>query len=73
MESNANITFCAGQKNKVSDLKERIEAKLITRGISNPSAANDEQLYQATVGAIKDLMIEYRTDFKKRKKEDGIT
>ena len=71
MESNANITFCAGQKNKVSDLKERIEAKLITRGISNPSAANDEQLYQATVGAIKDLMIEYRTDFKKRKKATG--
>ena len=71
MESNAKITSLAGQKNKINDLKERIEAKLITRGISNPSTATDEQLYQAIVGTVKEMMIDYRTEFKKRKKAAG--
>ncbi len=48
------------------ELKEKIESKLITRGIYNPSKATDEQLYQAIVGTIKDKMLEYREDFKKR-------
>ncbi|MBQ1261083.1 MAG: glycogen/starch/alpha-glucan phosphorylase, partial [Clostridia bacterium] len=57
-----------GQKDKItkSELRERIEGKLITRGICDPSLATDEQLYQATVQAIKDIMLEYREDFKKR-------
>ena len=57
-----------GKKNKISkqELKEKIEAKLITRGIYNPSSATEEQLYQAIVGALKDIMLEYREDFKKR-------
>ena len=66
MKSNAKTNL--GQKNKITNLRERLEAKLLTRGISNPSAATDEQLYQATVTVIKEIMIEYRTEFKKRKK-----
>ena len=68
MESNAKTTPVAGQKNKITDLRERLEAKLVTRGISNPSSATDEQLYQATVAVIKEIMIDYRAEFKKRKK-----
>ena len=58
----------SGVKNKITkqELKEKIEAKLITRGIYNPDSATDEQLYQAIVGALKDIMIDYREDFKKR-------
>ncbi len=61
-------TLTSSEKEKITkqQLKERIEAKLITRGIYNPDTATDEQIYQATVGAVKDIMIEYRTDFKKR-------
>ncbi len=68
MESNAKTTNIVTEKKKITDLRERIEAKLVTRGISNPSSATDEQLYQATVAVIKELMIDYRQDFKKRKK-----
>ena len=58
----------SGEKRKItkSELKERIEAKLVTRGVYDPSAASDDQLYQATVLAIKDIMLEYRSDFRKR-------
>jgi len=66
MKSNAKSNV--GQKNKITNLRERLEAKLLTRGISNPEAATDEQLYQATVTVIKEIMIDYRTEFKKRKK-----
>ncbi|MBQ4071744.1 MAG: glycogen/starch/alpha-glucan phosphorylase [Clostridia bacterium] len=68
MKSNATSTNVTGQKQKITDLRERIEAKLVTRGISNPSSATDEQLYQATVAVIKEIMIDYRQDFKRRKK-----
>ena len=68
MKSNAKTTQHTGAKAPITDLRERLEAKLITRGISNPSAATDEQLYHATVAVIKDIMIDYRSDFKKRKK-----
>ena len=55
----------------ISDLKERIESKLITRGIAAPREATDEQIYQATVSALKDIMIERRESFKRRKKVNG--
>ncbi len=63
--SNSNIQ---GEKPVITknDLSERIEAKLLTRGIVSLPEATDEQIYNATVGAIKDIMIEYRTEFKKR-------
>ncbi len=70
MNSKAKTTLPPTEKRKITkqELKERIEAKLITRGITTPSEASTEQLYQATVATIKDIMIEYRTEFKKRKK-----
>ncbi len=73
MESTAQFNPLSGEKRKITrqELKERIEAKLITRGVSNPENATDEQLYHASVHAIKDIMIEYRTDFKRRIKAVG--
>jgi len=57
-----------GQKEKITkqELRERIEAKLITRGVFDPSSATEEQLYNATVLVLKEIMIDYRNDFKKR-------
>ena len=68
MINKASANQVTGMKTKITkqELKERIEAKLMTRGISNPEAANDDQIYQATVYALKDIMLEYREDFKKR-------
>ena len=68
MASNAKNDIILGEKNKITkhELKERIEAKLITRGVSNPEHVTDEQLYHATVHVLKDIMLEYRTEFKKR-------
>ena len=60
-----------GSKSKITDLKERIDSKLITRGIPDPREASDEQIYQASVAAIKEIMILYRASFKKRKKVTG--
>ena len=54
-----------------NELKEKIEAKLVTRGVYNSSDATAEQLYYATVSSIKDIMIEYREAFKKRIKATG--
>ncbi len=66
----ASKTFISDKKRKITpaELKERIEAKLVTRGVLNPEAATDEQLYHAAVHAIKDIMIEERSEFKKRVK-----
>ena len=57
-----------GKKNKISkqNLKDRIEAKLVTRGVNDPLTATPEQLYSATVAALKEIMLDYRLDFKKR-------
>ena len=59
------------QKDEIKDLKGRIEAKLTTRGIPNPREATENQLYHATVAALKDIMLEARGNFKKRKKQSG--
>ena len=74
MINKATANPITGIKDKITkqELRERIEAKLITRGIYNPEQASAEQLYQATVYALKDIMLEYRNDFKKRiKAVDG--
>ena len=70
MISKANPLSLPIEKRKITkqELKERIEAKLITRGIIDPKDATNEQLYQASVATIKDIMIEFREEFKKRKK-----
>ena len=49
-----------------TELKERIEEKLSARGISSPKEATQEQMYHAVVYAMKDIMLDYRTEFKKR-------
>ncbi len=53
------------------ELKEKIESKLVTRGVLSPADATDEQLYQATVYVIKDIMIDERARFMKRVKNSG--
>ncbi|MBQ4324875.1 MAG: glycogen/starch/alpha-glucan phosphorylase [Clostridia bacterium] len=49
-----------------AQLRDKIKAKLLARGISDPASATAEQMYQATVHAMKDLMTKNRTAFKKR-------
>ena len=51
-----------------AQLRDKIKAKLLSRGIADPSQATSEQLYQATVHAIKDIMSKNRTAFKRRMK-----
>ena len=48
------------------ELRERIEAKLVTRGVTDPKRASVDVIYGATVNALKDIMLEYRSGFKKR-------
>ena len=69
MTSNTNN----GTKETITkqQLKERIEAKLVTRGVIDPLDATVEQLYQATVQALKDIMLEEREKFKKRVKANS--
>ena len=69
-----NNSTLSGLKTIISkeELSERIESKLLTRGIANPTSATNDQIYQATVSIIKELMLEYRSKFKKRiKAADG--
>ena len=68
MITKASANPITGVKDKISkqELRERIEAKLITRGVFDPTSATEEQLYNATVLVLKDIMIDYRNDFKKR-------
>ena len=68
MITKASANPVTGEKDKISkqELRERIEAKLITRGVIDPSSATDDQLYNATVLVMKDIMLDYRNDFKKR-------
>lgn len=47
-------------------LKKRMGAKLFSRGITDPTQAANEQIYLAAVGAIKDILLERRAQFKKR-------
>ena len=49
-------------------IKEKIDSKLVTRGISDPREASDEQIYYATVAVMKERMLENRASFKSRKK-----
>ena len=45
-----------GIKEKITkqELRERIEAKLITRGVFDPSSATEEQLYNAEL-VVKEI------------------
>ncbi len=68
MANQSSKNLLTGKKDKITktELKERIEAKLVTRGVYDPNEATDDQLYNATVLAIKDIMLEYRSSFRKR-------
>ncbi len=68
MITKASANPITGIKEKITkdELRERIEAKLITRGITDPKSATPEQIYHATVYVLKDIMLDYRNDFKKR-------
>ena len=68
MITKASANPITGEKDKITkqELRERIEAKLINRGVFDPTSATEEQLYNATVLVLKDIMIDYRNDFKKR-------
>ncbi len=48
------------------DLAARIESKLFSRGVTDPAAASAEQLYQATVYAVKDIITKNRQAFRRR-------
>ncbi len=53
-------------------LKEKIEKKLISRGIADPTKATSDQLYHGVVYALKDIILDERAAFKKRiKAADG--
>ena len=73
MIKKATANPVTGEKDKITkqELKKRIEAKLTTKGISDPNSATTEQLYEASVNALKDIMLEYRADFKKRARAAG--
>ena len=49
-----------------AQLREKLKAKLLARGIADPTAATAEQLYTATVGVVKDIMTKNRNAYKKR-------
>ena len=47
-------------------LNRKISEKLATRGICEPKSATADQLYQAVVYAMKDMIQEARSEYKKR-------
>ena len=73
MAKKANSKNIISKKRKITkdELREKIKAKLLSRGVSNPNEATDEEIYQATAQVIKEIMIAYRQDFKKRIKASG--
>ena len=57
------------------EITSLINAKLVSRGITNIDSVNEEALYQATVLVLKDFLITKRAVFKeeyKRKKSKKI-
>ncbi len=68
MKTKPQDNLISGKRPAISigDLKERIESKLYARGISDPQSATTEQLYHASVNAMKDILIENRTNFVRR-------
>ena len=48
------------------ELKERLISKLLSKGIYDPKAARAEELYEVSSQLLKEIMLEYQADFKKR-------
>ncbi len=53
-------------KETQASLKQKIESKLFSRGVTTPAEATAEQLYLAAVYAMKDIINQNRNSFKKR-------
>lgn len=53
----------------LEEFKERIEAKLITRGGYLGKELSDDQIYRAIVYALKDILVEKRSLFKSKAKQ----
>ena len=70
-KSRANLISGTKEKITKKELKERLEAKLIAHGVYDAGVATEQQLYQATVSTIKDIMLDYRNYFKKRIKSSN--
>ena len=73
MSKEIKSRYISGVKSKISlsDLRARLEAKLLSSGISDTKNIRAEHLYFASVSVIKDLMLGYRSDFKKRIRAQG--
>ncbi len=52
-------------------LDKKINEKLATRGIATPRNATTDQLYHAVVGAMKDILLERRAEFKRNIRKAG--
>ena len=68
MASEKKKNYISGRKEVISEseIRARIEAKLLSRGVVSARQAGATQLYEATVLVMKDIMLDYRNDFKKR-------
>ncbi len=68
MASDIRQNYIQGKRKSIdeNELRSRIEAKLVLRGITEPSDASSEQMYLATVQVLKEIMLDQRADFKKR-------
>lgn len=58
----------SAKKETISEaqLRDAIQTKLGARGVTDPTKASSEQLYTATVQAVKEILSKNRTAFKKR-------
>ncbi len=71
--ANIKSELLKGDRKQISEkeLRASIEAKLYAHGASDLSKLTDEQIYQATVYALKDILLADRADFKRRTKAVG--
>ncbi len=66
MSNKVKKTQSKTEKEVNVSLKQKIENKLFSRGVTTPKEATAEQLYLATVYAMKDIINQNRNSFKKR-------
>lgn len=68
MKENKEVKSALFEKREISreELSRRIEAKLVTVGITEKTSVSDSSLYLATTLVIKDLLLERRESFLRR-------
>ena len=73
MAKSAKRIYISGKKRKIDEieLQGRIEAKLLSAGVTGTKNVSARQIYFATVQVLKDILLEYRSDFKKRTRAQG--